>query len=116
MLGLAATGSKEAVITRRYFDIQRRVVAHKTTEAWQEKPHGAVTLDLDVTPVIALVKDLRQRPEYVGVEVTMNSVILKIIAEGLRESPEMNAHTWYNPRSGLGELIMFDEINIATPM
>jgi pyruvate dehydrogenase E2 component (dihydrolipoamide acetyltransferase) len=91
-------------------------VAYKTTEAWREKPHGALTLELDVTALPALVEELRQRPEYADVRVTVNSVMLKIIAEGLKESPEMNAHTWFNPKTGLGEIIMFDEINIATPM
>jgi len=41
--------------------------------------------------------------------------MLKIIAEGLRKSPEMNAHVQYSRLTGVGQVWLHSEINIATP-
>lgn len=103
------------MITRKVFDVQRRIVAHKTVEAWDNAPHVSILVDLDVTPLMANLADVSARAEYVGTRVTINSVMLKIIAEGLKKSPEMNAHVQYSRRTGVGEVMLHDEINIATP-
>ncbi len=98
-----------------FFDIQRRVVANRTSEAWKA-PHGSLGVELDVTDLMALVRRLRSMPEYEGVRVTFNSVLLKIIAEGLLKAPEMNAHIEYNPATAVGKLTCADRVNIALPL
>ncbi|HEO70114.1 MAG TPA: hypothetical protein ENN80_02550, partial [Candidatus Hydrogenedentes bacterium] len=99
-----------------FFDLQRRVVAHKTVESWQEIPHAGVVIDLDLTEILRLTALLREEPEYASVHLTLNSVMLKFIAVCLQASPEMNAHVAYNAKTGVGELTTFKSINIATPM
>jgi len=59
--------------------------------------------------------EVSARPEYAGTRLTINSLMLKIIAEGLKKSPEMNAHVQYSRRTGVGHVLLHDEINIATP-
>jgi pyruvate/2-oxoglutarate dehydrogenase complex dihydrolipoamide acyltransferase (E2) component len=103
------------MITRRVFDVQRRIVAHKTVEAWDTAPHVSILLELDVTALMGSLADISARAEFAGTRVTINSVMLKIIAAGLKKSPEMNAHVQYSRRTGVGEVMLHDEINIATP-
>jgi pyruvate/2-oxoglutarate dehydrogenase complex dihydrolipoamide acyltransferase (E2) component len=102
--------------TRKVFDIQRRVVAHKTVEAWDNVPHVSILVELDVTTLLSNLKKLSARPEFVGRRVTINSVMVKIVAEGLKKSPEMNAHVQYSRGTGVGRVWLHDEINIAMPM
>ncbi|MBP8129730.1 MAG: 2-oxo acid dehydrogenase subunit E2 [Candidatus Hydrogenedentes bacterium] len=97
------------------FDIQRRVVANKTLEGWRTAPHASIGVDFDVTPLLSFVDELRQRPVALP-RVTVNSVLVKIIAEGVKASPEMNAHIDYRPISGVGKLVLHRAINIAVPL
>ena len=97
------------------FNIYRKAVAYKTTESWQSVPHAVVQADLDVTEVVGWVERAKKHPAYADAPLTLNTVMLKIIAEGLKASPHMNAHIRYNPRNTVGELIVYDDINMAIP-
>ena len=103
------------MIIRKVFDVQRRIVAHKTVEAWDNAPHVSILVELDVTTLMASLAAVSARPEYAGTRVTINSVMLKIIAEGLKRSPEMNAHVQYSRLTGVGQVWLHEKINIATP-
>ena len=98
------------------FGIQRRVVAHKTSEAWQNTPHVSVLVEFDVTEVQAFARDVAHRPEFAGVRVTLNSVMLKIIGDALKHSPVMNAHIFYNRRTSVGAMSVSQDVNIAVPL
>lgn len=99
-----------------YFDIHRRVTAHKTTEAWEQIPHAAVTLDLDVTALLALKSRLRTDPAYAGARMTFNIFMLKLIALGLRASPRMTALLGYNRKAVIGKLTIPEDVNICMPL
>ncbi|MBW7865683.1 MAG: 2-oxo acid dehydrogenase subunit E2 [Candidatus Hydrogenedens sp.] len=101
--------------TFSHFDIQRRVVANKTLEGWREAPHASVIVDLEMDAVLEMVRALKSDPDFAGVRVTLNSVMLKIIAEGLRAAPEMNSHVAYNGTTAVGGVTRFEEVNIAVP-
>ena len=101
--------------TTEYFDIQRRVVANKTLEGWREAPHVSLLLELEVDPVLDWVRAAKTDPAFDGVRVTMNAVLLKLVAEALRAAPEMNAHVSYGPQSAVGKVTCFEEVNIAIP-
>jgi pyruvate/2-oxoglutarate dehydrogenase complex dihydrolipoamide acyltransferase (E2) component len=103
-------------VKEKVFDIQRRVVAHKTVESWQTIPHAGLVIDLDVTEVLSFVDALRQKEEYRDIRITMNSVILKIIAESIKESPEINSSISYSNKNGSGKVLYRDSIDIAVPM
>jgi pyruvate dehydrogenase E2 component (dihydrolipoamide acetyltransferase) len=101
--------------TNIVFDIQRRVVANKTLEGWREAPHAAVQLDLDVDAVLEWLRAARENPAYTGVRLTLNAVMLKLIAEALRFAPHLNAHISYSPLASVGSVTCFEEVNIAVP-
>ncbi len=48
-------------------------------------------------------------------KLTLNTVILKIISEGLKKAPSLNAFIDYDPHKGEGSLITKNDINIAIP-
>ncbi|HDP34500.1 MAG TPA: hypothetical protein ENN29_05260 [Candidatus Hydrogenedentes bacterium] len=98
------------------FDIQRRVVAHKTVESWETVPHAGIIIELDVTPVNEFIRRLRNMPEYADVHLTLNSVMLKIIAESIKDSPDMNAHIEYHKKNNTGLVYYKESMDIAIPM
>lgn len=98
-----------------YFDIQRRVVANKTLEGWRSAPHACILVELDVTNLLYFVHELKQSQEFTDTRVTINTVLLKVIAEGLKRSPEMNAHVEYNRGTAVGRVTLHDAINVAIP-
>lgn len=101
---------------QKQFDIQRRVVAHKTVESWDTIPHAGIVLELDVTEVLSFVRKLRDLPEFHHTRITLNTVMLKIIAESIKASPDMNAVIRYNKRTSAGEMFYRNTIDIAIPL
>ncbi|HOC68774.1 MAG: Dihydrolipoyllysine-residue acetyltransferase component of pyruvate dehydrogenase complex [Candidatus Hydrogenedentes bacterium ADurb.Bin101] len=98
------------------FDIQRRVVAHKTVESWDTIPHAGIVLDLDVTEVINLTLRLRETSDFKDIRVTLNTVMLKIIAESIKASPDINAQVVYHKHTNTGKMRYLDSIDIAVPL
>ncbi|MFP4501608.1 MAG: 2-oxo acid dehydrogenase subunit E2 [Candidatus Hydrogenedentota bacterium] len=99
-----------------YFDIQRRVAAHKTQESWDEIPHVSLVLELDMTHLLAFRRKLLGSPEFAGTRFTINTLLLKVLAESLRESPRMHAFVGYSRGASTGRVTVLEDINIAIPM
>ncbi|MBR3767739.1 MAG: 2-oxo acid dehydrogenase subunit E2 [Clostridia bacterium] len=95
-----------------HFGIQRKIVANMTSESWREIPHVSYMYEADVTELFALYKEMNS--EY-STKITFNTLILKIITEGLKAAPEMNAHINFNRRLVRGQINTFENINISMP-
>lgn len=101
-------------ITRtEHFDIQRKIVANMTTESWEQIPHVAYVYEADVTDLMTEFKKLRSTGKT---KITLNTVLMKAIIEGLKAAPVMNSHLNYNRKLVRGELKTFEDINISMPM
>lgn len=101
-------------ITRtEHFDIQRKIVANMTTESWEQIPHVAYVYEADVTDLMTEFKKLRSTSKT---KITLNTVLMKAIIEGLKAAPVMNSHLSYNRKLVRGELKTFEDINISMPM
>jgi pyruvate/2-oxoglutarate dehydrogenase complex dihydrolipoamide acyltransferase (E2) component len=98
------------------FDLQRKVAAYKTLESWETIPHAGIILELDVTKLLQFVKKLRKDPEYEGLKLTINIVMLKVIVECIKASPELNSYVKYNKKKNFGEIIVCEDINISMPL
>ncbi len=101
-------------ITRtEHFDIQRKIVANMTTESWEQIPHVAYVYEADVTDLMTEFKKLRSTGKT---KITLNTVLMKAIIEGLKAAPVMNSHLRCNRKLVRGELKTFEDINISMPM
>ncbi len=99
-------------IKTEHFGIQRKIVANMTSESWRNIPHVSYMYEADVTELFALYKKMNS--EY-KTKVTFNTLVLKIITEGLKAAPEMNAHIKFNRRLVRGQINTFENINISMP-
>ncbi len=95
-----------------HFGIQRKIVANMTSESWRNIPHVSYIYEADVTELFACYKEMNS--EY-STKITFNTLILKIITEGLKAAPEMNSHINFNRRLVRGQINTFENINISMP-
>ena len=102
-------------IKTTHFGIQRKIVANMTTESWANIPHVTYNYEPDVTEFMIEYKRLNKdvAPEK---KITLNTVMLKIIVEGLKADPEMNAHIEFDRKLVRGQIHTFEDINISMPM
>ena len=98
-----------------HFGIQRKIVANMTTESWQNIPHVTYSYEPDVTEFMEQYQLLNE-----GVDkehrITVNTLLLKVIVEGLKACPAMNAHIDFDRKLVRGVIHTLSEINISVPM
>ena len=99
-------------ITR--FDIQRKIVANMTTESWQNIPHVSYLYEPDVTK---FVEEFNKFKEEVSGEMclTLNTVVLKAIADAIKTDPQINAHIHFERKLVRGKITEFDNVDISVP-
>lgn len=85
-----------------------------TTESWRTIPHVTYMYEPDVTELYKLYKKINEgrTPET---KVTFNTVMLKIITEGLKACPIMNSHMEFNRKFVTGKIDSYEDINISMP-
>lgn len=99
---------------REYFGIQRKMVSHMTTESWRKIPHVTYMYEPDVTELYEVYKKINEgrEPEE---KITFNTLMLKIIAEGIKAAPIMNSHLDFDRDFVTGRIDTFANINISMP-
>lgn len=102
------------VTNTEYFGIQRKIVANMTTESWQNIPHVTYMYEPDVTVFFKEYKKLN-RNRTGDEKITFNTLMLKVIAEGLKAAPIMNSHIEFDRKLVRGRIDTFAEINISMP-
>ena len=102
-------------VKTNHFGIQRKIVANMTSESWFTTPHAGPVAEFDVTDLLDAFEKLRTcgRLQY---KLSINTLMLKIIAEGLKDAPSLNAHITYSPRFVKGKVEQFDEVHFSIPM
>lgn len=102
-------------ITRReHFGIQRKMVSYMTTESWKNIPHTTYMYEPDVTEIYKVYKKINENrtPET---KITFNTLMLRVVCEGLKACPIMNSHVEFNSRFVTGKIDSFEDINISMP-
>jgi pyruvate dehydrogenase E2 component (dihydrolipoamide acetyltransferase) len=102
----------------REFDLQRRVVAYMTSSSWRSVPHVTYLYEPDLTEFYAAFKALAA--EHSGRDpsarrITFNTILIKAIVEGLIAAPTLNSLLEYHPETGLGRLLVCEDVNVALP-
>ena len=98
-----------------HFGIQRKIVANMTSESWYNVPHAGPVAEFDVTDLLDTFNKLRASGQLQH-KLSINTLMLNIIAEGLKAAPSLNAHITYDQRFVKGKVEQFDEIHFSIPM
>jgi len=97
------------------FGIARKIKANMTNESWEHITHSVVSYEADVTELMPLIKTMNEGVDKAN-KITVNSVMLKIITEGIKAMPLINSHLEFDRKLVRGTLKIFDTINISVPM
>lgn len=102
-------------VKTEHFGIQRKIVSNMTAQSWTEIPHAGPVVEFDITNLMAQFNVLRASGKLKN-KLSFNTLMLKAIALGLKESPKMNAHLEFNRHFVKGQLKLFDEVHFSIPM
>jgi pyruvate dehydrogenase E2 component (dihydrolipoamide acetyltransferase) len=100
---------------RKYFDLQRRVVAYKTSASWRDVPHVSYLYEPDVTDLIQEFAELNRAARPGDARITLNTLMIKVVVEGLLAAPELNSWIEFNPRKADGFTQTLDAVNVTIP-
>lgn len=98
------------------FKIARKIVSNMTAQSWEEIPHATMTYEADATELLEEIKRLNDERTQGEDKITINTVMLKIICEGLKAAPKMNTTLDFNRKLVRGTLKYHDQIDISMPM
>lgn len=102
------------VVKSTRFDLQRKIVANMTSESWETIPHAGVVYEPDVTEFMARYKELKSQGKLEGISI--NTLMLRVIVEGLKACPALNGHIEFNRLFLKGKIEYYKDINISMPM
>lgn len=102
-----------AIYKKENFKIARKIVSNMTAESWENIPHATMSYEADVTELLEASKRLNEISDE---KITVNTLMLKIICEGLKAAPKMNCTLDFNKKLVRGTLNYHDNIDISMPM
>ncbi|MCD7796806.1 MAG: 2-oxo acid dehydrogenase subunit E2 [Clostridiales bacterium] len=86
-----------------------------TAESWETIPHAAVTYEPEITELSKVIKEINSKLPKEE-HITLNTVMLRIIVEGIHACPAINGHIKFNRKLVRGEVNTFKNIDISMPM
>lgn len=106
---------KMTVTKNEHFGIARKIISNMTAESWETIPHAVVTYEPEVTEFLKVVKEINANSTK-ETKLTLNTIMLRVLVEGLKACPVLNSHIEFNRRLVRGNVRTFKEINISMPM
>uniref|UniRef100_A0A0V0IME0 Dihydrolipoamide acetyltransferase component of pyruvate dehydrogenase complex n=1 Tax=Solanum chacoense TaxID=4108 RepID=A0A0V0IME0_SOLCH len=84
----------------------RKVIAARLLESKQSTPHLYLSTDVILDSLLSFRKELKEKYD---VKVSVNDIVIKVVAATLRNVPEANAY-WDD---GKGEVVLCDSVDIS---
>lgn len=98
--------------TVEYFNLKARVSGNVLTNS-TGIPAGGYNYEADITKFWDEFKALKKEVDY---PLSFNTLMLRVLAEGLKVAPRLNSHLEYKARSSCGRLIVKKHIDVAVPV
>ncbi len=108
-----ATLAPDSEDTIEIIDIKERLISNVLVNSQREIPGVGCTYDADVTELVKAFDKLRGECDY---KLTFNDLMMKVLVEGLKAAPRLNAHFHYNHTSTSGRMIIKKHIDVTMPV
>ncbi|PHU00132.1 hypothetical protein BC332_29919 [Capsicum chinense] len=105
-LGLKADGQQKDAYEDLPNSQIRKVIAARLLESKQSTPHLYLSADVILDSLLSFRKELKEKYD---VKVSVNDIVIKVIATALRNVPEANAY-WDD---GKGEVVLCSSVDIS---
>ncbi len=99
--------------TIEYYNLKARVSGNVLTNAQQNIPAGGYNYEADITKFWQEFQALKAECDY---RLSFNTLMLRVLTEGLKAAPRLNAHMEYNHKASCGRLIIKKHVDIAVPV
>lgn len=96
-----------------YYNLKARVSGNILSNAQKTIPAGGYNYEADITKFWAEFQKLKASCGY---PLSFNTIMMRVLAEGLKAAPRLNAHMDYNYKASCGRLIIKKHIDIAVPL
>ena len=96
-----------------YFNLKGRVSANVLVSSQENIPSPAYVYNVDITKLWDEFQALKKSCDY---RLTFNTLMMRVMIEGLKSAPRLNAHLQYKKKSSCGRLIIKKHMNIAMPV
>ncbi len=96
-----------------YFNMKGRVSANVLTTSQQSMPTCSYIYEADVTQFMKTFEELKNSCGY---QLSFNTLMMRVLIEGLKIAPRLNAHVEYNHTTACGRLVVKKHINVAMPV
>ena len=98
-----------------YFDISRKIIANMTSEGWKTVPHVCIVYEADASFLMDALRNYN-RDQASAEKISLNSVILRVLVEGIKACPKMNGHIKFSPWLVSGKVTTLAHIDISLPI
>lgn len=105
-----------AIYRTDHFGIARKIVSNMTAQSWEEIPHVSTEYEADVTDLMAELKEINKKAKSKEEKITVNTVMMKVICEGIKAAPKMNTTLDFKRKLVRGSLHYHDQIDISMPL
>lgn len=112
---MSLIGKRLTINRTQLFDINRRITAFATQDSWKQAPHATYLYEPDITDFYNYYLKIRKKIQKNDSPITFTVVMLKAIAEALKDSPKLNSLLSYNYKTTIGKHHHLKEISIANP-
>lgn len=96
-----------------YFNLKARISGNVLVNAQRNIPTPVYVYEADITKFYAEYKKLK---ENCGYPLSFNTLMMKLLSEGLKVAPRLNAHIQYNHTASAGRVIVKKHIDVAMPI
>ena len=93
-----------------YMTIRDRLTSNVLVNSQRDIPGTSCNYDMDVT---GLWEEFQKLKSDCGYPLTFNTLMIKILVEGLKAAPRLNAHYEYNHRATSGRIIIKKHIDVS---
>lgn len=96
------------------FDIRQKVISTATSSGWAA-PHVSYIYEADATELMMEFDKLIHNKTMNDI-ITLNTILMRVIIEGIKAAPCVNAHISYNKWLSSGNIKIIDRIDINMPV
>ena len=97
----------------KYFGLRSRVSGYILTKAQQNSPTCGYNYEADITKFWEVFQELKKNCGY---ELSFNTLMMRVLVEGLKAAPILNSHIEFNTTSSCGTIITKKHIDVAMPV
>ncbi len=95
-----------------YFNLKKRVSGNVLTNAQKELVGASYFYEADITKFWEEFKKLQSEVDY---KLSFNTLMMRVLIEGLKAAPRLNAHMRYNYTASSGHLVIKKHVDVAMP-